>query len=184
MATRPEPAVEQAPASHLALVAAAWLLSIGIDFLLHAGLLARLYLRDEPFLLPADLAFARIPAGYLSFLVLTGALWWLLRRTDARGFAPGVRAGLVFGAVAWGAFLLGLWSISTAPADLLAGWWMGQSLELGAAGGVLGAGLAATARAERRRIYLRVVALVVACIVVTVLLQSVGWAPAMDTVGR
>lgn len=160
---------------------AAWLLSIGIDFLLHAGVLARLYLREEPFLLPAHLAFARIPAGYLSFLVLTVALWWLLRRIDVRGFARGVRVGLVSGGVVWASLLLGLWSISTAPVDLLVGWWVGQSLELGAAGGVLGAGLAATSRAERRRIYRRVAVALVVCVCATVLLQSVGWAPAMDT---
>ncbi|NNE70810.1 MAG: hypothetical protein HKN29_10675, partial [Rhodothermales bacterium] len=59
--------------------------------------------------------------------------------------------------------------------DLLLAWWVGQSLELGAAGSVLGAGLAGF---SRRKIYLRVAGLVVLCLVATIGLQIAGWAPA------
>ena len=55
-------------------IVAAWLLSIAFDFLLHGGVLARLYLSDSPFLLPPESALARIPLGYLSFLILTVGL--------------------------------------------------------------------------------------------------------------
>lgn len=165
----------------LPLVAAAWLLSIGIDFLLHGGLLARLYLRPEPFLLPPGSAFARIPLGYLSFLILSVGLWWLLCTGRIRGGREGLRLGLLAGAVTWGGFLLGLFSISTAPPGLLVGWWAGQSVELGAAGAVMGAGFAAT---SRRPIYLCIAGLLFLCVVVTVALQSVGWAPPMEAVSR
>ncbi len=65
-------------------VAAAWVLSVGFDLFLHAGLLARLYLEPSPFLLPPQEAFRRIPFGYLAFLGLTLALYWLLRRLGVR----------------------------------------------------------------------------------------------------
>ena len=78
----------------------------------------------------------------------------------------------------WGTFLLGLYSISTAPADLLFGWWVGQSLELGAAGAVLGVGREGGAR---KPIYVTVAMLLLVCLVVTVVLQTLGWAPAMQT---
>lgn len=164
--------------SDLGLILAAWLLSLGIDFLLHAGILARLYIREGPFLLPAGAAFARIPLGYLAFLMLTASLWWLLRALDVAGAARGGRLGLVAGAVVWGALLVGLYSISTAPGDLLVAWWVGQSLELGAAGAVLGAGGAAE---SRRPIYVRVALGVLACFIVTVLLQIAGVAPVMES---
>ena len=47
-----------------------WLAMIGVDFLLHAGLLASWYVEPHPFLLPPTAAFARIPLGYMSFLGL------------------------------------------------------------------------------------------------------------------
>jgi len=56
-------------------VGAAWVLSLGFDLFLHAGLLARLYVEPGPFLLPPMVAFRRIPLGYLSFLVLTLSLY-------------------------------------------------------------------------------------------------------------
>ena len=49
-------------ARDVSLVLAAWALSLGFDFFLHGGLLARLYARDSAFLLPPESAFARIPA--------------------------------------------------------------------------------------------------------------------------
>ena len=73
-------------------VAAAWVLSIGFDLFLHAGVLAHLYAEPSPFLLPAEEAFRRIPLGYLTFLVLSAALFWLLRRLDVRGALAGFRS--------------------------------------------------------------------------------------------
>jgi hypothetical protein len=106
-------------------VLAAWVLSLGFDVFLHGGLLARLYAEPGPFLLGPDEAFRRIPLGYLTFLVLTLALSWLLHRLGVRGAMPGLRLGAAAGAVVWGALAVGLYSISTAPPSLLAGWWIG-----------------------------------------------------------
>ena len=156
-------------------LAAAWLLSLGFDVFLHGGLLARLYMETHRFLLgPAD-AFRRIPLGYLAFLVSTAALYWLLRRLGVRGAVAGARHGAAAGAVIWGSFTVGLYSISTATAPLLAGWWIGQTVELGLAGAVLGA---AENGVPLKRIWSLVAVAVVLCFVATVAMQSLGWAPA------
>ena len=161
-------------------VAAAWLLSLAFDVFLHAGVLARLYARPGPALLPPGEAFARIPLGYASFLVLTLALWWLLRRLDVRGALDGARAGLFSGLVLWGAWTLGLYSISRFPAALLGGWWLGQAAELALAGAVLGA---ANAGMSRGKLFVKVTLAVVVLLVATVALQALGLAPPMETVG-
>ena len=158
------------------IILAAWVLSIAFDFFLHGGVLARLYLVESPFLLPAESAFARIPLGYLSFLILTLGLWWLLEAVGVRGWFAGFRLGLLSGLVLWGGLTLGLFSISTAPSQLLAAWWLGQAMELGLAGAVIGAGLDGV---PTRRIYAKVAAVAVLCVVATIALQAAGLAPAM-----
>ena len=156
-------------------IAAAWLMSLGFDLFLHGGLLARLYLGPNSFLLtPAD-AFRRIPLGYLAFLVLTAALYWLLRRLGVRGAVAGARYGAAAGAVVGGSFTVGLYSISTATLPLLAGWWFGQTVELALAGAVLGA---ARKGVPLKRIWSVVAVAVVLCFVATVAMQSLGLAPA------
>lgn len=161
-------------------IAAAWVLSIGIDVFLHGGLLARLYVVHSPFLLPAEDAFRRIPLGYLAFLALTIGLYDLVRRLRVRGFTAGFRLGAVAGSVVWGALVLGLYSISTASPGLLIGWWVGQTVELAFAGGVLGAVSDGTGL---RRVWAVVGVAVVALVVATVTLQSLGLAPAMKLAG-
>jgi hypothetical protein len=157
-------------------VTAAWLLSLGIDLLLHGGLLAGLYLQESPFILGPEAAFRRIPFGYFTFLVLTASLYWLLDRLRVRGAMDGLRYGSTAAAIVWGALMIGLYSITTAPVSLLAGWWAGQTLELGLAGAMLGA---AAAGLPARRMWSIVAVVVFGCIVVTVALQSLGLAPAM-----
>jgi hypothetical protein len=157
-------------------VLTAWFLSVGVDLFLHAGLLARLYVVPSGFVLPAEQAFRRIPLGYLAFLLLISALFWLCRRLDVRGVGQGWRHGFVTGSVLWGSLVLGLYSISTAGVPLLVGWWLGQTVELGIAGGVIG-GLAAGV--SLRRMLLWVTLIVFGLLLLTVALQSLGIAPAM-----
>jgi hypothetical protein len=158
----------------LSTVAAAWLISLGVDVLLHGGLLASHYTAPTPFLLDPHESFRRIPFGYLTFLLLTISLYWLLRRLGIRGGRPGFKYGGAAGCVVWGALVLGLYSITTAPAGLLTAWWIGQSLELGLAGAVIGS---SNAGARPGRIWAVVLVAVLACFAATVILQSVGWAP-------
>ena len=158
----------------MAVAVLAWLAMIGVDFLLHAGLLARLYTEPSPFLLPPSRAFALIPLGYLSFLLLALLILWLARRLGIHAARAGFVFGLQLGAILWGAFVLGLASISTASPSLLAGWLVGQAVELGVGGAVVGSGLG---RRPLRSILLRVLALALAAFVVTIALQSAGLAP-------
>ena len=163
-------------AKPLPAVLIAWFLSLGVDLFLHGGLLARLYLTPSPFVLPADQAFRRIPLGYITLLLLTGALFWFCRRLDIRGIRAGWIHGIGLGVVLWGALVLGLYTITTAGVPLLAAWWVGQSLELGAAGGVIG-GIAAGVPV--RRMLFGVTLIVVVLLVLTIALQSLGLAPPM-----
>jgi len=160
-------------------IAAAWMLSVGFDLFLHGGLLAKLYVGASPFLLAPEEAFRRIPLGYLAFLVLTLALSWLIRRLGVLGAIAGLRHGIAAGAVVWGAFAVGLYSISTVTLPLLAGWWIGQTVELGLAGAVLGA---AANGVPLKRIWAFVAGAVVACVAGTIVLQSLGLAPPMKLV--
>jgi len=157
-------------------IAAAWVLSIGFDLFLHGGLLAGLYTEPSPFLLAPAEAFRRIPLGYLAFLVLTVALWGYFRRIGLRGALAGARHGAAAGAIVWGALALGLASISTASVRLLLGWWIGQTVELGLAGAVLGA--ARSGRSMKRVWGIVAIAFVVLA-AGTIVLQSLGLAPAM-----
>ena len=134
------------------------------------------YVEPSPFLLPPEQAFQRIPLGYLAFLMLTVGLFWLLLRLQMRGALAGLRSGLAAGGVLWGAFAMGLYSISTISWPLLLGWWIGQTVELGLAGAVLGA---ATKGGRLGRIWLVVVVAVVTFVAITITLQILGWAPAM-----
>jgi hypothetical protein len=161
-------------------VVAAWTLSVGFDLFLHAGVLAHLYIEPSPFLLPPQEAFRRIPLGYLAFLFLTIGLAWSLRRLGVRGSIPGFRYGAAAGAVVWGALAVGLYSISTATLPLLSGWWIGQTVELGLAGAVLGA---AAAGVPMKRIWAIVATAVIALAAGTIALQSLGVAPAMKVHG-
>jgi len=146
---------------------------------LHAGLLARLYAEPSPFLLEPQEAFRRIPLGYLAFLILTLALYWLLYRLGVSGARKGLLYGVAVGTVVWGALAVGLYSISTAPLPLLVGWWLGQALELGLSGAVLAA---AAAGVPLGRIWGAVLIAAVVLVAGTVVLQSLGLAPAMRVV--
>ncbi|MCK4978324.1 MAG: hypothetical protein KAS36_15415 [Anaerolineales bacterium] len=155
----------------------AWFAVLGFDFLLHGGLLARLYAEPSPFLLPAEDAFRLIPLGYLSFLVFIFLLVWLMVRLKIAGWSRGLVFGLQVGALVWGSLVLGLLSISTASLELMAGWFIGQTMEAGIGGLVVGWGLASN---RPWRLVLYVILFVVAAVVVTIFLQSAGLAPAAE----
>ena len=75
----------------------------------------------------------------------------------------------------WGSLVLGLWSISTAEPGLLAGWWVGQSVELAVGGAVIGSILAGT---RVRTMVWRVAALVAGGFIAALVLQTIGYAEA------
>jgi hypothetical protein len=153
-----------------------WLAMIGVDFFVHGGLLAGLYTAPAPFLLPPAQAFSRIPLGYAAFFLLAILLLWLLRERAVAGARPGFVFGLQLGALAWGALVLGLASISSADPLLLLGWFVGQTVELAVGGAVIGGALAGQ---PLSRLLVRVLALDLVLVVATIVLQSLGLAPAV-----
>jgi hypothetical protein len=152
-----------------------WLSMLGVDFFLHGGLLAKLYVQPSPFLLPPSDAFRRIPLGYLAALLLCALLLWLMLKLGLSGWRQGLSFGLLLGALIGGTALLGLLSISTAELTLLVGWFTGQTVEMGLAGAVAGSGLAGK---PFKTILVRVVALALLFAAVTIVMQSMGLAPA------
>lgn len=153
-----------------------WLVMIGFDFLLHAGLLARHYVEPHPFLLPPLQKFRLIPLGYLSFLLIAVLIVWIMLRLNVNGFKKGAIFGLKIGALIWASFTLGLASISSAQPALLVGWFIGQSIEASIAGGVIGIAFAAQ---RLRKLVIGVIVFVVACLAMTIVLQVTGLAPAV-----
>lgn len=159
-------------AKHLVKIGLLALLAvIGFDLFLHAGVLASWYSRPSPFLLPPEEAFRLIPLGYLSFLMLIILLIWLMTRLDIVGWRAGLVFGLKVGALIWAAGTLGLLSISTASVSLLVGWFLGQTVELGITGMVLGSGLATD---HLRSLLVKVLVFFVITVVLAVLLQNTG----------
>ncbi len=152
----------------------AWLSMLGFDFLLHAGLLAKLYLQPSQFLLPPLAALTLIPVGYLSFLLLSILLVWLMIRLNLAGWRRGAFFGLELGGLTWGAFVLGLGSVSTASFPLLIGWFIGQTLELAIAGAVVGSGLEGL---RLWRLFAVVMIFVLLSVITTIVLQSLGVVP-------
>ena len=157
-------------------VVLAWIAFIAVDFFVHAGLLARLYLRAGPAVLPPMEAFRRIPFGYAAFLLYVAILYWVMRRAGAAGWRRGALFGLALGAVWSAGSTVAQYSILTVPAPLLVGWGAAQILEFAAAGMVIGGGLAG---APTRRLALVTGALLAALVIITVVLQSTGVSPPM-----
>jgi hypothetical protein len=164
----------------ISLTLIAWLAMLGFDFFLHGGLLSGVYLRSDPFLLPPERAFALIPVGFLSFLLLAILLVWLTTRMGLTGWRAGAVFGLELGGLAWGALVLGLYSISTASPAVLFAWFVGQTVELGIAGAVVGSGRSGTAI---RRLFWIVFIFALVMVLITIVLQSIGLAPTITARG-
>lgn len=152
------------------IVLLALLAVIGFDFFLHGGVLARFYSEPSSFLLPQEEAFRLIPLGYVAFLLLFVLLIWLMPKLGIVGWRPGLVFGLKVGMLAGGASALGLISISTVSPILIIAWSLGQAVELGIAGMVLGSGLAVT---RLRPLLVKVTVFFIIMFVLGVVLQSI-----------
>jgi hypothetical protein len=161
---------------YLQLILLVWFAMIGIDFFLHGGLLASIYIQDSPFLLSAVDSFRRIPLGYLALLVSVGFLVWIINQATVRGWRKGLLIGAFFGAVMGVSLILGLYSISTASLQLLAAWFVSQVLEMSIAGAIIGQGLVID---SLRRLTLYVIVGFLLLSVATVVMQSTGMAPSI-----
>ena len=160
----------------IAVTLLAWLAMLGWDLLLHGGRLAGFYVSDDPVLVSPSEAFQRIPLGYASFLLLAILLVWLMPRFDLSDGRAAFGFGFKLGALLWGAFILGLISIVRFDPVLGAAWFAGQTLELGI--GALVVQRAAAAVSLRRPAW-QVLGFIFVCVIITVMLQSLGLAPAV-----
>lgn len=112
----------------------AWAIVIGVDFALHAGVLAWAWRQPSPFLLPPADLFVRIPLGYAAYLAQAIMVVWLTARlgpsTARAGAALGARLGLpiaIFLALALASAttisvtMTLVWAVSTLAGFLAAG---------------------------------------------------------------
>jgi hypothetical protein len=120
----------------------AWIAFLAIDVLVHGGLLADWYARGSPALLTLAEAFARIPLGYLSFLLLVVLIVWLGSRLDVLGAAQGLILGISVGSLLAAAHGLALVSITTIDPALILWWSVAEAIELTVVGGIVGHALA------------------------------------------
>lgn len=152
-------------------IALAWLVTIAIDFAVFGGLFAGLLEgSDHPGVLEPEQLFARIPAGYVAFLLEVVLLWLLLAAGRRRGIHGGLLTGTLVGLLFASAVALGVWSFSTVPVIVLVLWWFTLLLQFAAAGAVLAA--ADTPQWPRARTWAIWGAL--ALVVAGVVLQNVG----------
>ena len=151
-----------------------WVATLGVDLFLNAGVFAEVFFESSPFLLSPEELFLRIPLGYLSFLLMTGLVVWLMSGLSITGWRAGARFGLFIGAVIHGASVLGIASVSTASVSFLAVWFIGQTLQTGVVGAVVGQGFATS---NLRRFILFVVVLDIVLIGTTFALQSLEIVP-------
>jgi len=151
-----------------------WLMALGIDFFLHAGLFADLYTQSTTFLLAPEDAFRLIPLGYLSILFQIILLLWLVVRLGIQTWKEGAIFGVKLGLLLGSSMVLGMISISTMTWQFLLVVMFAQIVELAVTGAIIASGM----KAEKLRpILVRVIALVIFLLILTIAIQSQGWTP-------
>lgn len=153
----------------------AWLMAIGVDLLLNAGLFSRLFDQTrEPGLLPDDVLFRRIPVAYLSVGFVVVYLGCLFDRTDIRGTKAGAALGALSGLVVAGMGIVTLWTAIDITGLFVAAGAFVQVCMLTASGAVLGA---FRANGDRRRLSRRVLLLALLAALAGIVAQNVLGGP-------
>jgi hypothetical protein len=93
-----------------------------------------------------------------------------MTRIDITGWKSGLVFGLKLGALIWGSTTFGLLSISSVSPLLMVVWFVGQTIELGIAGMVLGSGLGIT---RLRPLLIRVLVFFAIMIILSIVLQNI-----------
>jgi len=150
-------------------VVVAWLLAVGVDLLLNAGLFAGLFDR-EPGLLADEVLFRRIPVAYLGLATGVVGLAWLIDRADQRGALAGARMSALAGVVVASMGVVSLWSAIDMTGLFVAAGALVQVVELTAAGAVLGA---FRVGGDRRRLTRRVLLLALSLAVLGIVAQNI-----------
>ncbi len=94
----------------IGLILIAWIAFLALDFLLNAGLFAKIFTRTNPALLSVEELFYRIPLGYLSFLIFVVIIYWLLSKLNINTWKEGFWFGIKLGSLLGLASFFGLYS--------------------------------------------------------------------------
>ena len=151
-------------------VVLAWLFVVGVDFFLNAGLLARVWEEESPFLLPAVDMFVRIPLGYAAFLLWAILVVWLILRVGIRQPLAGAVFAAEVGVLVAVATTLALVSISTVSATVAVAWTATQVAEFAGLGYI---GTLALRPDRPERMPLWIVGLTLALVAAGVITQNV-----------
>jgi hypothetical protein len=154
-----------------------WLSQIIFDFFQHAGLFAKLWIESRAAFLPPEELFKRIPLGYLSFLITSSMLVWLMVRLGISGWKQGALFGLKLGAFLSCSYVLGAASGFPIKPALLVAILFGSTAQSAITAGVVGSGVSG---AHLGRLSLKLVAFLFLVLIAYFLLQSLGLAPPMQ----
>jgi len=157
-----------------------WLSQIGFDLFQNAGLFAKLWLESSAVFLPPEKMFKLIPLGYLSFLISSSMLVWLMVGLGISGWRNGALFGLKIGSFLSFAMVLGMASVFPVKSVLLAAWLFGGIGQNSIAALVIGSGLKRNARLGRLTI--KVITFVIISAIVVIIMQNLGMSPAMEYV--
>jgi hypothetical protein len=151
------------------LILITWIATIGFDLIWHGGILADVYTRSNPALLDPEQAFNRIPYGYGSLLVQVVLIYWLFSLIKVNEWRKGIQMGFMFGGMMGIVSIMGQFSILTLELEILILWGVGQVIEFGTMGAVIGAGIS---DASLKKLAAKVAILVVIAFLFTIVLQS------------
>ena len=110
----------------------AWLVFIGIDFLIHASLLENLWKKEVSAIKPLRDLAVLIPGGYLSFLLLTLLIGFVFIKIfpNQIPLKSALRFGVIFGLLFSVSNLLGLFSYINLPLGHLILFNLGYFIEI------------------------------------------------------
>lgn len=118
----------------------AWLVAIGVDLFLNAGVFTGLFEQTrEPGLLADDVLFARIPIAYLAVAVGVAAVAWVIDLAHVTGARRGVVTGACIGLLFGLTGIVWLWTAIEMTLPFVGAGVVVQVAQMAAAGTVLGA---------------------------------------------
>jgi hypothetical protein len=154
-----------------------WLVIVGFDLFQNAGVFARFWLEPGSAFLPPEKLFQRIPLGYLAFLISASMLTWLMSWLKVVGWKQGAVFGLKLGGLLSLTLVLGLASVFPIRPSILLVWFFGGLVQYISAAAVIGTGLS---NDRLGRLSVIVVCLVILLVIATIVVQNLGFAPAMQ----
>lgn len=154
-----------------------WLVIVGFDLFQNAGVFARFWVEPGSAFLPPEKLFQRIPLGYLTFLISASMLTWLMSQLKVVGWMQGALFGSKLGSLLSITSVLGSACVFPIKRSLLLVWFFGGVVQYTSAAAVIGSGLGSD---RLGRLSVVVTGLVILLVIATIVLQNLGFAPAMQ----